>query len=132
MLFMTKSDRITVDIRGLRDKILSFRKDPAYQRLSWAAKLRYLIELGLNSSGNLPEKISEVVEKNWEAIVSSDADLSIRRLREIQQGGRPTDEELIELGRLLSPEYDVHKLIRIRSEQFGVNGESNGEPANRL
>jgi len=121
-----KADRVTIDIRGLRDRIENFRPDPAFQALSLAGKIRYLLELVFSRADALQQSIAEIIEENWQAITESDIDISFKRMRELREGSRPTDEELLDLGRILAPQYDVKSLSLIRSQQFDKTGEPNG------
>lgn len=46
---MSKPDRVSIDIAGLREKIESCRQDPFWQELSLSKKIRVLIQEALEA-----------------------------------------------------------------------------------
>jgi len=134
-----KQDRISIDLKGLRDSIEAGRADPGWKQLSFAGKVRTLILLGLETlaKNQLDQSqsvtISQIVTNEWDTILESDLDLSLMRLKAIRSGGKPSEEEIIVLSTVLS--RDAHELMDIKKKTFPCNGEkSNGhpEPAGRL
>ena len=130
-------DRHNIDLKGLRDRIEAHSTDPAWKALSMSAKIRLLIELGLERADRSPDErlktatIAQLVEEEWETVTTSEVDISVRRLQEIRRGEKPTDEELVELGTVLP--FDTHQLIEIRDRTFDKpNGKPNGQPSKRM
>lgn len=92
-------DRLSIDLRDLRERIVSARSDVAWRNLSMSAKVRTLIEIGLEhlNEERQPQTIAETVARYWDDILSKEPDISLKRLRAIRDGERPTDAELVEL-----------------------------------
>lgn len=88
--------------------------------MSLSSKIRELIRIALNQSPN-STTIADLVRLHWSAICESEIDLTLKRLKELQRGDRPTDCELVELATVLPT--DTHQLMEIRHKTFG---ESNG------
>lgn len=123
---MAKQDRLSIDLKGLREVIQNYRSDSAWEALSFAAKIRVMIvdanEARHNSRGESPT-IAQIVCDHWEGVIGAGLDISGKRLKEIRSGSKPTDSELVELGTALP--YDTHQLIEVRDRNFG---RSNGQP----
>lgn len=133
---MAKQDRHNIDLKGLRERIEGYSNEPAWKALSMSAKIRLLIEMGLERNTANPadrlrsSTIAQLIDEEWDGtIASSDLDISIRRLQEIRRGAKPNDDELVELATVLP--FDVHQLIEIRDRSF-PNEKPNGKPTKKL
>lgn len=72
-----------------------------------------------------PPSIAQIVADHWDSMLAGLPDVSMRRLGEIKSGAKPTEDELLELGRVLP--YNTLQLIEIRDRDF-KNGQTNGQP----
>lgn len=137
-----EQDRITVDLKDRRKKLLALRSDSAWEQLTIAGKIRTLIDdvfavgyerlFGENNPAHgEPPAIAQLVELHWQAITEAGLDITGKRLLELRDGSRPSDSELLELA-LVVP-YDAERLIEIRTRDFkNGQGAPNGQPAARL
>jgi hypothetical protein len=120
------TDRITIDLKGLRQRIQGFRADSAWKKMSLGAKVRFLVEVALGLVEHRQDTIATVLKLHWAQLLESNVDLTLKRLQEIKAGKYPNDFELIELSRSLPAEYDVRRLTEIRNREF--NGADSHEP----
>ena len=129
-----KQDRISIDLQDLRPVVEDFRHDNAWKQLSLAAKIRALLKDSTaisKESAAEPTTISQIVDEEWAAVMDSDLDLSLLRLKAIRSGEKPSEEEIIVLATVLS--RDAHELMEIKRKTFPCNGEKlNGQPAERV
>ncbi|MGE5659462.1 MAG: hypothetical protein ACM37W_22950 [Actinomycetota bacterium] len=125
---MTKPDRTTVDIRGLRDRIKAISTLPELADRPMSAILRILVMKGLEFYEVRLEQqekpvssqvtIAQLVQ-NWGSLeqLAKQVSLPIENVKAIATGEPPTDEELMKLGRVLS-EYDLEVLLKLRDRTF--------------
>lgn len=115
-------------LKGLEVRINEFRSDSAWEEMSLAARIRVILEVGLNLVREpvveQEKTIAQVVDIHWDLISDSGIDVSLRRLKEIRSGDRPSDDELVELATVLP--YETQELNEFRRKEFGKNG--NGKP----
>lgn len=119
-------DRLNVDINGLRSIIQQMAH---IERRSLSSMVRILIEEGLRVRGKYPQPDQSVKDlptmadlvKAWnKEELAKDARLPIERIEAIASGERPTDDDLIALGRVL--EQDTAILLEIRQRDFKSTG----------
>lgn len=121
-------DRLNVDISGLRSIIQQMADS---ERRSLSSMVRILIEEGLKERGKFPYQSKDlptmaqlVSTWNFEQL-ALDARLPIERIQAIAHGERPTDDDLIALGRVL--EQDTSQLLAIRQRDFPRAGNGQGK-----
>lgn len=119
-------DRLNVDINGLRSIIQQMAH---IERRSLSSMVRILIEEGLRVRGKYPQPDQSVKDlptmadlvKAWnKEELALEARLPIERIEAIASGERPTDDDLIALGRVL--EQDTAILLEIRQRDFKSTG----------
>jgi len=122
----SRRDRLNVDINGLRGIIQQLADE---DRRSLSSMVRILIEEGLRARGKYPQSglelptMAELVKAwNFEEL-ADEARLPVERIEAIAKGERPTDDDLIALGRVL--DLDTAQLLEIRTRDF--KGAGNGQ-----
>lgn len=119
-------DRLNVDINGLRSIIQQMAH---FERRSLSSMVRILIEEGLRVRGKYPQPDQSAKDlptmadlvKAWKfEELAKEARLPIERIEALASGERPTDDDLIALGRVL--EQDTAILLEIRQRDFKSTG----------
>ena len=119
-------DRLNVDINGLRSIIQQMAHQ---ERRSLSSMVRILIEEGLRVRGKYPQPdqstkdlptMADLVKAWNKEELALEARLPIERIEAIASGERPTDDDLIALGRVL--EQDTAILLEIRQRDFKSTG----------
>lgn len=112
--------RMTIEFRGLIDRINTHRSDPAWQGLSFAARVRVLIEIALKIDRPAESDITigKLVADYWNLLADSDINLTLKRLKLLRDGACPDEGELEELSSILP--FDLRRLVEIKNRVFGL------------
>jgi hypothetical protein len=112
------NSRMTIDFRGLVDRINTHRSDPAWRGLTFAAKVRALVEIALKSDRpiELDTTIAKLIADYWNLLADSEINLTLKRLKLLREGEYPDNHELHELSAVLP--LDLQRLTEIRDRVF--------------
>lgn len=121
---MTKQDRLSIDLKGLRERIESHRSDPAWQALSLAKKIRLLIEAGLAQgetakTGDTPaveyKSLKQLILRNWDKL--ADTPIPLNRLQALRDGTNPTEDDIAQLSQYLDLSIEAIRKISDKGKQ---------------
>jgi len=121
---MTKQDRLSIDLKGLRERIESHSSDPAWKALSMAKKIRLLIETALeqgelakstNSTSMEYKSLKQLILRNWDKL--ADTPISLTQLQAMRDGAEPTESDLTLLSQYLNLPVETIKKISDKGKQ---------------
>jgi hypothetical protein len=124
---MSKQDRLSIDLKGLRERIETHSSDPAWKALSLAKKIRLLIETALdqgesaksqNSTSMEYKSLKQLILRNWDKL--ADAPIPLSRLQAMRDGEAPTQDDINQLSQYLN--LPVETIQKISDKGMQPNG----------
>ncbi len=121
---MTKQDRLSIDLKGLRERIESHRSDPAWQALSLAKKIRLLIEAGLaqgettktgDTSAVEYKSLKQLILRNWDKL--AETSIPLNRLQALRDGDDPSEADIAQLSKNLDLPIEAIRKISDKGKQ---------------